>query len=103
MVQGLQHGEIIKEDREIRAVCQSMAMELAKRPWGSSSDVGTIEYMYANSPIDVQFSGFGNEMGRLTVTDVTVDYAEKVKTGSIYKINVSFRQHSFTTYVENVN
>ena len=103
MVHGLQHGEVIKQDREIRAICQSMAMELAKRPWGSTSDVGTIEYMRVNSPFDVQFRGFPDGMGRVTVTDVTTSFAEKAKTGSIYRITVAFRQHLFTTYVENVN
>lgn len=104
MVQGLQHGEIVKQDREIRAVCQSMAMEMANRPWGSTTEVGTIEYMRVNSPLSIQFSGFPpSEMGRVTVTDVTTSFSEKVKTGSVYKINVTFRQHSYTTYVENVN
>jgi hypothetical protein len=103
MVQGLQHGETIKQDREVRAVCQSMAMELAKRPWGSSTEVGTIEYMYAHSPFGIQLSSFPKETGQVTVTDVTAAYAEKEKSGSVYKITVTFRQHSYTTYVENVN
>lgn len=103
MVQGIQHGETIKQDREVRAVCQSMAMELANRPWGTSTQVGSIEYMLANSPLVVQFSSFPKETGQVTVTDVSSAYAEKEKTGSIYKINVSFRQHSYTAYVENVN
>jgi prepilin-type N-terminal cleavage/methylation domain-containing protein len=103
MVQGIQHGETIKQDREVRAVCQSMAMELANRPWGTSTQVGSVEYMRVNSPLTVQFSGFPNETGQVAVTDITSAYPEKEKTGSVYRISVSFRQHSYTTYVENVN
>jgi prepilin-type N-terminal cleavage/methylation domain-containing protein len=100
---GQRHARTIEQDRAVNSICQTMLMELTGRDWGSTSDAGTIEYMRVNSPISFQLSEFPGETGTIMVTDVSTAFSEKVKTGSVYKIEVTFRQHSFIAYVNNVN
>ena len=102
MVRGQEHARVIEQDRAVRSACQSVLMELAKRNWSPSTTVGTIEYMRNNSPLSFQLSQFPGESGIATITDVSTTYPEKVKSGSIYKIEVTFRQQSLVTYVVNV-
>jgi prepilin-type N-terminal cleavage/methylation domain-containing protein len=103
LLQGQQHARIIEEDRDIRAKCQSLLMELAHRNWGTSFQTGTIAYLYANSPSSFQLSGFPNETGTITVTNVTTVFYPGQKSGSVYRIEVAFRYHVFITYVNNVS
>ena len=107
LVQGQQHAYLIQKDREVRAICQTMLMELAGRPWGTSTQVGSIEYMRVNSPLSCQLSQFPQEQCIITVSDVTgaadAPFSEKRSgAGSIYKIELSFRQHAYSAYVQNV-
>jgi prepilin-type N-terminal cleavage/methylation domain-containing protein len=103
LLQGQQHAQTIEQDRTVRVICQTMLMELAGSAWGDTTMPGTIEFMRANGPISFQLGEFPDELGTITVTDVSTNYAEKVKSGSVYKLEVTFRYHSFTAYVENVN
>ena len=100
---GQRHARTIEQDRSVNSVCQTMLMELTGRNWGSTSEVGSIEYMRVNSPISFQLSEFPGETGTIMVTDVSTAFSEKTKTGSVYKIEVTFRQHSFIAYVDNIN
>jgi prepilin-type N-terminal cleavage/methylation domain-containing protein len=102
-LQGQRHARTIEQDRAVNSTCQSMLMDLAGRNWGNTTTPGTIEYMRVNSPIAFQLSEFPGETGTITVNDVSTSFSEKVKTGSVYKIEVSFRQHVFIAYVDNVN
>ncbi len=103
LLEGQQHARILEEDRVIHAACQEVIMELPGRNWGPAATPGTIEYMRVNSPLILDLTEFPGEAGTITVTDVSTAYAEKGKAGSVYKIEVRFRHHSFVTYVDNVN
>ena len=107
LLKGQQHARIIEQDREIRAICQTLIMDLAGREWGTSGTVGTIEYMKnktdGSHPVEIQFKDFPGERGEIIVTDETTGFAEKKGTGKVYKIEVVFRQHSFETYVVKVD
>lgn len=102
LLQGQQHAWSIEQDRRIRSRCQSLLMELVESEWTPSSQEGTIEYMRDNSPLSFEIRGVPGETGTVEVTDVSTSYAEKLKTGSVYRIQVTFRQHTFAAYVENV-
>jgi len=103
LLQGQQHARYIEEDRDARAKCQSLLMDLSQRDWGTTTTIGSIAYLHANSPLSFQLDGFPNETGTITVTDVTVNFDSGQKSGSIYRIEVSFRQHTFFAYVDNIN
>lgn len=102
-LQGQRHARTIEQDRAVNSICQTILMELTGRDWGDTTTAGTIEYMRVNSPISFQLSEFPGETGTIMVTDVSTAFTEKIKTGSVYKIEVAFRQHSFIAYVDNVN
>ena len=103
LLKGQQHARIIEQDREVRAICQTLIMDLAGRDWEPSGTIGTIEYMIAHSPLEIQFKDFSGEKGKIIVTNVTTSFTEEKGTGKVYKIEVVFRQHSFETYVVNVD
>lgn len=103
LLEGQRHTRILEEDRVIQAACQELIMELPGRDWGPVTTDGTIENMKSKSPLTFDLTEFPGESGVITVMDVSTVFPEKAKAGSVYKIEVRFRHHSFVTYVDNVN